>query len=136
MFKKLTIAAITIPASLIFGLLSSAMAQDSTSASYAAVQGQTGGQDMFGAYDVAADWPKDISTLPGADGWTFGAGQSVFAESPDRVFYLQRGLLPQMEAPSNRRVPEIGPSLTFPPTGIWRNATRVSIPGSGGTGGC
>ena len=90
---------------------------------------------MFGAYDVVAGWPRDISVLPGAEGWTFGAGQSVFAESPDRVFYLQRGLLPKIDPPRNRRVPEIGPSLSFPPTGIWRNATRVSIPGSGGTGG-
>ncbi len=135
MYNKFTINLLTTFPSLVFGLLSAVSAQESTSGSYAAVQGQTGGQDMFGAYDVVAGWPNDISTLPGAEGWTFGAGQSVFAESPDRVFYLQRGLLPQIDAPSNRRIPEIGPSLSFPPTGIWRNATRVSIPGSGGTGG-
>jgi len=94
MFHKLTIAAFTLSTSLAFGLLSGAAAQESGSGSYAAVQGQKGGQDMFGAYDVVGGWPRDISTLPGAEGWTFGAGQSVFAESPDRVFYLQRGLLP------------------------------------------
>ena len=105
-----------------------------SSASYAAVAGERGGQDMFGAYDVDAGWPKDISTLPEADGWTFGAGQSVFAESPERIFYLQRGLLPKMDSPQARLYPEVGPSLSFPATNIWRNATRASLPAGGGTG--
>src|SRR5690349_15791990 len=59
----------------------------------AAVPGERGGQDIFGAYMVDPDWPKDLATLPGHSAWTFGAGQSVFAESPDRVFVLQRGEL-------------------------------------------
>ena len=116
-------------------LLGSAAAQGQTSTSYAAIPGQTGGQDMFGAYAVDDDWPRDLSTLPGAEGWTFGAGQSVFAESSDRIIYLQRGLLPQLGAPSARRLPDIAPSASFPFAGIWRNATRASLPGSGGTGG-
>ena len=61
---------------------------------FAAVPGEKGGQDIFGAYDVVADWPKDLSTIKGHEGWTFGAGQSVFAESPNRIFVLQRGELP------------------------------------------
>ena len=61
---------------------------------FAAVPGEKGGQDIFGAYDVVADWPKDLSTITGHEGWTFGAGQSVFAESPNRIFVLQRGELP------------------------------------------
>lgn len=117
------------------GLFGHALAQEPASTSYAAVQGQKGGQDMFGAYDVDADWPKDISTLPGAEGWTFGAGQSVFAESSDRIFYLQRGLLPKVDAPSRQWLPEAGASVMFPQSGIWRNATRSSLPGNGGTGG-
>src|SRR5687768_12033967 len=60
----------------------------------AAVPSERGGQDIFGAYDIDPDWPKDLATLPGHAEWTFGAGQSVFAESPDRVFVLQRGELP------------------------------------------
>ncbi|MCY3732630.1 MAG: hypothetical protein OXF98_14940, partial [Rhodospirillaceae bacterium] len=47
-------------------LLGSAAAQGQTSTSYAAIPGQTGGQDMFGTYTVDADWPRDLSTLPGA----------------------------------------------------------------------
>ncbi len=110
------------------------LAQERASRSYAAVTGESGGQDMFGAYDVDADWPRDISTLPGAEGWTFGAGQSVFAESPDRIFYLQRGLLPKMDPPQARLYPEVGPSLAFPASAVWRNATRASLPSGGGTG--
>ena len=115
--------------------LASSLAYGQASTSYAAVQGTKGGQDMFGAYEVDEDWPKDISTLPGAAEWTFGAGQSVFAEHSDRIFYLQRGLLPKINAPRPQRLPEIAPSITFPYSGIWRNATRASLPGSGGTGG-
>ena len=62
------------------------------------VPGTVGGQDMFGAYDVVKGWPKDISTLPGNEKWTWGAGQSVYAESPNRVFMLFRGELPNIQA--------------------------------------
>ena len=65
----------------------SSLAYGQASTSYAAVQGTKGGQDMFGAYEVDEDWPKDISTLPGAAEWTFGAGQSVIAEHSNRIFY-------------------------------------------------
>ena len=61
---------------------------------FAAVPTEKGGQDIFGAYDVVKGWPKDLSTRPDHKGWTFGAGQSVFAESPNRIFVLQRGELP------------------------------------------
>ena len=49
--------------------------------SVAAVPGEKGGQNIFGGYDVA-DWPKPLTDLPGHGDWTWGAGQSVFAESP------------------------------------------------------
>ena len=58
--------------------------------STAAVPGEKGGQDIFGAYNVAA-WPKPLTALPNHSQWTWGAGQGVFAESPNRVFVLQRG---------------------------------------------
>ena len=113
----------------------SVLAQESASNSYAAVPGQNGGQDAFGAYDVQVGWPKDIADLPGHGDWTFGAGQSVFAESPDRVFYLQRGELPNIGTPGLTTLPDVGPSVMYPPTGVWRNATRASLPANGGTGG-
>src|SRR6266436_937550 len=59
--------------------------------SIAAVSGVVGGQDTFGPYDVAKNWPADISTVPGNEQWTWGAGQGIYAENPDRVFLLFRG---------------------------------------------
>jgi DNA-binding beta-propeller fold protein YncE len=98
----------------------------------AAVPAEKGGQDIFGPYEVQADWPKDLTTLPGHQGWTFGAGQSVFAESPNRVFMLVRGELPAVERPKNTK---IGPSVDFPIGRLpWRDATTASLPGNGGTG--
>ena len=35
---------------------------------FAAVPGEKGGQDIFGPYEVVADWPKDLSTIPGHEG--------------------------------------------------------------------
>ncbi len=58
---------------------------------FAAVPGQKGGQDIFGPYDVVEGWPQNLADLPGHDAWTYGAGQSVFAESPDRIYMLHRG---------------------------------------------
>src|SRR5208283_2725450 len=74
-------------------------AQDKKMASFAAVQGPVGGQDPFGAYDIVPDWPKPLSALAGNEKWTWGAGQSVFAENPNRVFILERGELPNIERP-------------------------------------
>src|SRR5579871_6199399 len=68
--------------------------QNKKEASYVAVPGQTGGQDITGAYEVDPNWPKPISALPGNEKWTWGSAEAVFAESPDRVFILQRGQLP------------------------------------------
>ena len=68
---------------------------------FAAVPGAIGSQDLTGPYEVVKGWPKDISTLPGNEKWTYGAGESVFAESPNRVFMLFRGELPKMAPPRN-----------------------------------
>ena len=110
------------------------MLSGNTWAQFAAVPGQKGGQDMFGPYDVDPDWPQDIAELPGHEGWTYGAGQSVFAESPDRIFILHRGELPNINAPQNQVYPEAGPALSFPVAQLpWRNASvgpRASLPGA------
>ena len=114
--------------SLVF--FGSCNAQDSIPGSgFAAIPGQKGGQDVFGAYDAVEGWPQNTSTLPGHQDWTWGAGQGVFAESPDRVFVLVRGELPNIERPEPRLRPEIGPSIAFPINRIpWRDATSASLP--------
>jgi len=46
---------------------------------------------------------------------------------------LFRGELPKMETPKARLLPEVGPSISFPVAGLWRDATTASLPGTGGT---
>jgi streptogramin lyase len=104
-------------------------------AGFAAIPGTVGGQDMSGPYEVVAGWPKDISTLPGHDKWTWGAAQGVFAESPNRVYLLFRGELPVLPRPAVRLLPEVGPSIQFPINRLpWRDATQSSLPGPGTAG--
>src|SRR5215468_8430909 len=93
---------------------SSVQAQAKAGSGFAAIPGTIGGQDTFGAYDVVKGWPKDISTLPGNEKWTYGAGQSVYAESPNRVFMLSRGELPTTRRPQAKMPPDLGPSIQFP----------------------
>jgi peptidylamidoglycolate lyase len=98
--------------------------------SFAAVPGEKGGQDIFGGYEVVPNWPKPISSLPGNEKWTWGAGQGVFAESPNRVFILQRGELPNIQRPKTIGLPQLGPSIEFPIGRLpWRDATSASPPG-------
>jgi DNA-binding beta-propeller fold protein YncE len=94
----------------------------------AAVPGEKGGQDMYGAYEPVAGWPKPLSSVPGVGKWTWGAGQGVFAESPNRVFILERGMLPEIERP---KTVKIAPSVEFPIGRLpWRDATSASPPGA------
>jgi len=94
------------------------------------IPGSVGGQDMFGAYDIVPDWPKPISALPGNEKWTWGAGQNVFAESPNRVFILQRGELPNIQRPKTITLAQLGPNIEFPIGRLpWRDATSASPPG-------
>ena len=73
-------------------------------------------------------WPKPLSSIPGVGKWTWGAGQGVFAETPNRVFILQRGMLPEIERPKNTK---IAPSVEFPIGRLpWRDATSASPPGA------
>jgi sugar lactone lactonase YvrE len=94
-----------------------------------------GGQDMFGQYEIVKGWPKDISTLPGNEKWTYGAGQSVYAESPNRIIMLFRGELPNIKRPQSKMLTEFGPSIQFPIGRLpWRDATTASLPGGGASG--
>jgi hypothetical protein len=102
-----------------------------TTPRFAAVPSEKGGQDIFGAYDIVLGWPKPLASLPGHEKWTWGAGQSVFAESPNRVFILQRGELPNLDRPKTIKLPQLGPSIEFPVMRLpWRDATRASPPGA------
>jgi DNA-binding beta-propeller fold protein YncE len=115
--------------------LSPVHAKDKPGSGFAAAPGEMGVQDVFGPYEVVKDWPKNISTVPGNEKWTWGAGQSVYAESPNRVFLLFRGELPNIPRPQTKLIPEFGPSLSFPIGRLpWRDATVAALPGGGASG--
>ena len=82
--------------------LSPVQAKEKPGTGFAAAPGEMGVQDLFGPYEVVKDWPKNISTIPGNEKWTWGAGQSVYAESPNRVFLLFRGELPNIPRPQTK----------------------------------
>jgi DNA-binding beta-propeller fold protein YncE len=109
---------------------STVQGQSGSRSGFGAVPSAVGSLDVTGPYDVAADWPKDISTLPGNEKWTWGAGQGVFAESPDRVYVVQRGQLPVLPRIQGTALPQIAPNLSFPVMGLLRNATQASPPGA------
>src|SRR5580704_17620005 len=110
-------------------------AKDKPGTGFAAAPGEMGVQDIFGPYEVVNDWPKNISTLAGNEKWTWGAGQSVYAESPNRVFMLFRGELPNIKRPQSKLLPEFGPSIQFPIGRLpWRDATVAALPGGEAAG--
>jgi DNA-binding beta-propeller fold protein YncE len=106
------------------------LGQASRGGGFAAVPGAVGALDVTGPYDVVSDWPKDLSTLPGNEKWTWGAGQGVFAESPNRVYVVQRGQLPVLPRIQGTALPQVAPNLSFPVMGLLRNATQASPPGA------
>ena len=99
---------------------------------------QKGGQEQYGMYEPVRDWPKPLTSLPGHEKWTWGSPEGIFAESPDRVYMVQRGELPALERPKNTPIPQFGPSLSFPQNQApFRNASQgpvAAAPGEGGTG--
>ncbi len=61
---------------------------------------ERGFQEEFGPYNFVENWPNGLAD--GDDGvthagWTWGSQGAVYAESPDRIWYAQRGELPLPE---------------------------------------
>ena len=123
------IAVVALAAALLLGYrLAPVSVEAQQQMRVAAVPGEKGGQDMFGAYEPVVGWPKPLSSVPGVGKWTWGAGQGVFAESPNRVFILERGMLPEIERPKTTK---LAPSVEFPIGRLpWRDATSASPPGA------
>jgi len=141
MNKAITIVSALAVALLIDGagsgaLMKPANAQTAaaTPTSFSAVPTAIGAEDISGPYDVQEGWPKDLATLPDHEKWTFGGARGIFAESPNRVFLLGGGELPNLKRPVVRLLPEIGPNVQFPIPGLpWRNANTTTPPGAGGS---
>lgn len=77
---------------------------------------EKGGVDLTGPYEVASNWPK-YPMFPGHEQWVSAPITAVFAESADRVFFVQRGELP---IPANVKP---GPGAIFAMSG--RTATSA-----------
>ena len=127
---RTTLAVLALAAASLFGFMLGSRGKTvpaTTDFSAAAVPGQKGGQDIFGAYDVVANWPKPLTELPDHQKWTYSAFESIYAESPDRVFILQLGELPNIPRPQTKLLPEFGPNVLFPTTTAraWRSSTRT-----------
>jgi hypothetical protein len=113
-------------------------------AGFAAVPGLTGGQDIFGPYEVVEDWPRPMSeSLPGHEQWTYSVAMDVFAESPNRVLVASKGELPHIEQrPESIWLPQLGPGLQFPvfrlplrqAGGAIPNGDQLTEPGNGRPG--
>ena len=77
------------------------------------------GPRRMGGYEVAENWPKPLpDTDLSHDGWTWGSGCGVWAESPDKVWICQRG---EIELPKGAK-PFTFAGLLKPPrtnTGRW-----------------
>ncbi len=50
-----------------------------TITSFSAVPDAIGAQDISGPYEVVEGWPKNLSTLPGHEKWTYGGARGIFA---------------------------------------------------------
>jgi DNA-binding beta-propeller fold protein YncE len=107
-------------------------AQGKNSFSAAAIAGEKNTQDVWGPYEVVPDWPKPLTSLPGHEKWTWGAVESVFAESANRVFILERGEIPAMKRPEEVPYPKVGPSISFPVSQLpFRNASVGPVTAAG-----
>jgi DNA-binding beta-propeller fold protein YncE len=107
-------------------------AQGKSTFTAAAVAGEKNTQDIWGPYEVVPDWPKPITSLPGHEKWTWGAVESVFAESANRVFILERGEIPAMKRPEEVPYPKVGPSISFPVSQLpFRNASVGPVTAAG-----
>ena len=113
-------------------------------AGFAAIPGQTGGQDIFGPYEAVPNWPRPMSeSLPGHENWTYSVTMDVFAESPNRVLVASKGELPLVaKRPETTWLPQLGPGLHFPvfrlplrqAGGVIPNGDELDKPGNGRPG--
>ena len=104
-------------------------------AAFSAVPDAIGAEDVSGPYEVVAGLAERSEHASRARKWTYGGARGIFAESPNRVYLLSGGELPNIPRPQTRLFPEIGPNVQFPLAGLpWRNANTAAPPAAGGSG--
>ena len=105
--------------------MSAKQSEDSGAVGYLS-DGNPSDEEVTGGYELVPDWPKPMSAWPGHEGWSWGATQGVFAESPDKVFVIQRGELPEI-LPVNKIPRTIGTVVELP-LGTKGNNVRFAVP--------
>jgi peptidylamidoglycolate lyase len=127
--KLVIFAAVLIVGGIVIGLqLRPAEVSAKATTSSAAVPSEKGGQDLYGPYEVVADWPKPMSQLPGHENWTWGSVDGVFAQNANRVYILQRGEVPVLKRPPVTILSQIAPSLSFPISSLpFRNVGQGPV---------
>jgi len=122
-------SALLLVAGLVGSQTSVAQQHGMPGAGFAAIPGLKGGQDMFGPYEVVPNWPKPLAeSMPELEGWTWSVTMDVFAESPDRVFLVQKGILPILERTPRRWLPEVGVGIQYPVMRLPMRQAGTSIP--------
>ena len=74
--------------------MASVQAQNKSNFSAAAIAGEKNTQDLWGPYEVAPDWPKPITTLPGHEKWTWGAVERFLRRRRTEFSYSSAGKFP------------------------------------------
>ena len=88
------------------------------------------GRTSPGPHEVVPGWPKDLSTLPGHDKWTFGGARGILPRARIGSTCIGGGELPNIPRPATKLLPEIGPNVQFPLAGLpWRNANAAVAAG-------
>jgi hypothetical protein len=126
----LALCAVALVVVLFGNLVSRVEGQEAPGAGFAAIPGLKGGQDIFGPYEPVRNWPRPMSdSLPNHETFTWSTTMDVFAESPNRVFLVQKGELARIDKrPETKWVPEFGPGLQYP---VFRLPLRQAGAGAG-----
>ena len=88
------------------------------------------GRTSSDPYEPVRNWPKPMSdSLPNHEKFTWSTAMDVFAETPNRVFLVQKGELARIDKrPETKWIPEFGPGLQFP---VFRLPLRQAGAGAG-----
>lgn len=96
--KLLTAVALSAPLVVAGCASQEAPAEEPMGSEMAAPTQPIGGQELFGHYQIPEAFPNPLpDTDHSHDGWTWGSQAAVFAETPDKIWIVQRGELPLPE---------------------------------------
>ena len=101
---------------------------------FAAVPGAIGSEDLTGPYEVVERLAEGHQHAAGQREVDLRRGPGRVRREPEpRVHALPRRAAEDGARRRNTLLPQLGPSISFPVAGLWRDATTASLPGVGGT---